>query len=392
MSCVRRALAVLVVAAVTTAASGAEAQEAAPQTAPATDTPAIATISPELADVAVDTSGFRDLAAAYADAHGRRVQAAAALDELIPAERRLQLRVEEAAAARHRAAKRLAYIRAAIREVAVEDYTQSQVDDDASVPGDAAELNLAQQRQVLVDAVNEAHFEDEDAAEEERDAAVREHRLSRSMLDDIRTRITETRAERAAAAAEEADLEPRVQRARVQAPVLGVDFTLIALDAFFRAAQTLAAEDPACGVRWWALAGISRVEGRHGTFGGATISPSGDVTRPIIGIPLPAIGETDGGLLDGDPTVDHAVGPMQFIPSTWARWGRDGNDDGRADPQNFYDATASAAAYLCASGPGLDADAGLRRAYFSYNHSHSYVEQVLAHARGYQLALRETMP
>ena len=44
----------------------------------------------------------------------------------------------------------------------------------------------------------------------------------------------------------------------------------------------------------------------------------------------------------------------------------------------------SAAAYLCASGPGLEGDAGLRRAYFSYNHSDAYVAQVLGHAREYQ--------
>ena len=370
-------------------AARADAQEGRGAPVPAaTDT---AVISPALADVAVDSSGFQDLQDAFTDARERRVRAEADLVELDAAEARLVVRVREAAAARHRAVKRLEYIRAAIRQVAIEGYTQGGADDDAVLPNDPATLNTAQERQVLVDAVNDAQFEDEAAAEEQRDGAVREHRLSRAMLDDVRQRIVDTRAAREAAAAEEAELGPQVERARVLAPVIGVDFPLIALDAYHRAAQTLAAENPACGLRWWALAGISRVEGRHGTFGGATIAPNGDVTRPIIGIPLPAIGETDGGMLDGDPTVDHAVGPMQFIPSTWARHGRDGNGDGRADPQNMYDATASAAAYLCHSGPGLDGDAGLRRAYFSYNHSSAYVEQVLGHARHYQLVLRRVL-
>ena len=73
---------------------------------------------------------------------------------------------------------------------------------------------------------------------------------------------------------------------------------------------------------------------------------------------------------------------MQFIPTTWARWGRDGDGDGDRDPQNIYDATAAAAAYLC-HGRTLRDDAGLRAGYFSYNRSEAYVESVLSHAHGY---------
>ncbi|MCB9373720.1 MAG: lytic transglycosylase domain-containing protein [Microthrixaceae bacterium] len=252
---------------------------------------------------------------------------------------------------------------------------------------DPSAANESRQREVLASTVNAAQVEDRDAAAADRDDAIRELSLSRALLDNVIGRIEDAEAAERQAAKDEIELAPRVAEARVLARVDGVDFPLVALDAYYRGAETVADEDPACGLEWWALAGISRVEGRHGTFGGSELEADGDVTKPIIGIPLPAIGETDGGVLDGDPTVDHAVGPMQFIPSTWRRWGRDGNGDGVADPQNLYDAARSAAAYLCASGPGLGEDAGLRRAYFSYNHSQAYVEQVLGHAREYQRAV-----
>ena len=73
---------------------------------------------------------------------------------------------------------------------------------------------------------------------------------------------------------------------------------------------------------------------------------------------------------------------MQFIPSTWERWGRDGNGDGVRDPQNLYDATAAAAAYLC-NGRRLTDDDGLRAGYLSYNRSVAYVERVLSFAHSY---------
>ena len=112
-------------------------------------------------------------------------------------------------------------------------------------------------------------------------------------------------------------------------------------------------ERPECGLRWTGLAGIGKVESGHGTYGGSRLSATGDTSQPIIGIPLDgsagtaAIGDTDGGELDGDPTTDRAVGPMQFIPGSWRSLGRDGNGDGRADPSNIYDAALAAAGLLC---------------------------------------------
>jgi hypothetical protein len=81
---------------------------------------------------------------------------------------------------------------------------------------------------------------------------------------------------------------------------------------------------------------------------------------------------------------------MQFIPSTWARWGTDGNGDGRADPDNVFDAALAAGRYLCAGwghlplersrewGRGLSDPAELDRAVLGYNHSEAYLRTVRA--------------
>ena len=99
------------------------------------------------------------------------------------------------------------------------------------------------------------------------------------------------------------------------------------------------------------------------------------------------VGDTDGGTLDGDASYDRAVGPMQFIPQTWRRFEADGNEDGTTSPFNLYDATLAAATYLCTASSGLDADPGLRTAYFSYNHSLLYVDSVLGYARLYERSI-----
>src|SRR6266536_158210 len=64
---------------------------------------------------------------------------------------------------------------------------------------------------------------------------------------------------------------------------------------------------------------------------------------------------------------------MQFMPSTWERWGTDANGDGIADPWNAEDAVTAAARYLAASGGQID----IARAVFSYNHAQWYVDEVL---------------
>ncbi|HRI95947.1 MAG TPA: lytic murein transglycosylase, partial [Nocardioides sp.] len=91
----------------------------------------------------------------------------------------------------------------------------------------------------------------------------------------------------------------------------------------------------------------------------------------------------DSTRLHGDPEWDHAVGPLQFIPSTWETWARDGDGDGIADPQDLDDAAAAAAAYLCATGQDLTTGPGWSAAIFAYNHSSDYVNSVYTAASAY---------
>jgi len=77
------------------------------------------------------------------------------------------------------------------------------------------------------------------------------------------------------------------------------------------------------------------------------------------------------------PSSAGAIGWMQFMPSTWERWGVDANGDGLVDPWNAEDAITAAGRYLAASGGGAD----ISRAVFSYNHAQWYVDEVLQLAR-----------
>jgi murein DD-endopeptidase MepM/ murein hydrolase activator NlpD len=103
----------------------------------------------------------------------------------------------------------------------------------------------------------------------------------------------------------------------------------------------------AYGIPWQVLASINRIESNFGQNMG--------------------------------PSSAGAVGWMQFMPSTWLRWGMDGDGDGVSDPWSPDDAVFSAARYLAAAGGATD----LPRAIFAYNHAQWYVDEVLSGARLY---------
>ena len=99
---------------------------------------------------------------------------------------------------------------------------------------------------------------------------------------------------------------------------------------------------------------------------------------------LAAIGQIESadGTNEG-PSSAGALGPMQFLPSTWAVWGIDAfGQTGTPNVMNPYDAVASAARLLCADGAAAGGQS-LATAIFDYNHAQWYVREVLALAAEY---------
>lgn len=167
-----------------------------------------------------------------------------------------------------------------------------------------------------------------------------------------------------------------------------------ALVAYGNAELAMRVSFPRCRLSWATLAGIGRVESNHGRYGGAVLEPNGRPSKPIIGVPLDgspgikAVADSDGGRLDGDPTSDHAVGPLQFLPSTWMKYNSDGNGDGVGDPQQIDDAAVGAARYLCSSGRDMASPDGWWSGILSYNNSVDYAQKVFGLADGYATAAR----
>ncbi|WP_306322259.1 MULTISPECIES: lytic transglycosylase domain-containing protein [unclassified Streptomyces] len=152
------------------------------------------------------------------------------------------------------------------------------------------------------------------------------------------------------------------------------------LDAYKKAAAEIDTTKPGCNLDWQLLAAIGQVE--SGQANGGDVDNDGNTIKAITGPPLDGNGfakitDTDGGAYDGDTVHDRAVGPMQFIPSTWEWAGRDGNGDGKKDPNNIYDAALAAGHYLCRDNRDLSNAVHLNKAILSYNNSSDYLALVL---------------
>ena len=154
-----------------------------------------------------------------------------------------------------------------------------------------------------------------------------------------------------------------------------------ALQAYAAAEVAQRAATPGCGLSWATLAGIGRVESNHARINGSSLADG--VAQPaIVGIPLDGtrgtreIADTDGGALDGDATYDRAVGPMQFLPETWERFGQ-------GDPQDIDAAARAAAAYLCNADRDVADGSGWWDGVLAYNRSVDYAQRVWAAADRY---------
>ncbi len=163
-----------------------------------------------------------------------------------------------------------------------------------------------------------------------------------------------------------------------------------ALSAYQRAAQIIDSADKSCHIPWELIGAIGRVESDHGRYGGNVLSAKGVSEPGIYGIELDgkngtqAVRDSDGGSIDKDTKWDRAVGPMQFIPSTWQVVKVDADGDGKRNPQDIDDASLATAVYLCSGSDDLGTSAGQKKAVYRYNHSQSYVDLVLRLMKAYQ--------
>lgn len=162
-----------------------------------------------------------------------------------------------------------------------------------------------------------------------------------------------------------------------------------ALAAYQRAEQVINSADASCNLTWQLVAAIGRVESDHGRYGGNVLGEDGTSRPGIYGIPLDGtngtaeIKDTDAGQYDDDQIWDRAVGPMQFIPSTWSVVGVDGDGDGERNPQDIDDAALASAVYLCSGDEDLSTYGGQKASVYRYNRSQDYVNLVIAIMNAY---------
>jgi hypothetical protein len=168
-----------------------------------------------------------------------------------------------------------------------------------------------------------------------------------------------------------------------------VGIPVVAVQAYGYAELVVGRQTPNCHLSWTTIAALADVESAHGSANGAVLGADGSVQPPIYGLPLDGKGgrqlirDTDQGTIDGDTTYDRAVGPLQFIPSTWKENAVDADNNGVADPNDIDDASLTAAVYLCKSGRDISKADAWWEAILSYNAVGPYAQKVFDAANLY---------
>lgn len=183
----------------------------------------------------------------------------------------------------------------------------------------------------------------------------------------------------AAPAARHVPIPPRPEAVKVAPGPLGIPGAAFA--AYRGAADRMALEAPGCGIEWNLVAAIGRIESGHAD--GGNVDAAGNTLTPIQGPVLDGSLAGNAVIRDGAGFA-RALGPMQFLTTTWALFGGDNSGDGNTDVNNVRDAAYGAARYLCSSATGLQDEAAQRVAVFAYNQSNSYVDNVVAWSKAYR--------
>ncbi|HEV2091951.1 MAG TPA: lytic murein transglycosylase [Rubrobacter sp.] len=223
-----------------------------------------------------------------------------------------------------------------------------------------------QSRAMLRDMVRQISQKEKDyeAAIEEQRASAEELRSREAALDESIARLRSDKNRTADRLQElEAAERARIQRSRAATgggtAGRGYQLGVARAEIFARPVAPLpkreyvklykeSAKKYGFGRDWYVLAAVGQVESNHGQNMG--------------------------------PSSAGAMGPMQFLPSTWAASGVDGDGDGKANIMDPEDAVPAAAGYLKEGGAPRDWYAAL----YSYNHADWYVKKVFAVAEAYR--------
>jgi hypothetical protein len=173
-----------------------------------------------------------------------------------------------------------------------------------------------------------------------------------------------------------------------------VGVPVVAVQAYGYAELVLRRTQPSCHLSWTTLAAIGKVESAHGSANGAVLGADGMAMPAIVGLPLDGKGgrqlirDTDGGSLDTDRTFDRAMGPLQFVPTTWRENAVDADNNGITDPNDIDDASLAAATYLCRDGRDLAKPEDWWEGILSYNDVRPYAQKVFTEANAYGVRSR----